>query len=100
MYLNHLSSLELLDVAELASFADQFATLQIDNALVVRGGDNTYHESPKTAMDSKEIEQNTDMCNFIIITRGSETLYTCRLISKTVFLRGIFGIFILIQEKN
>ena len=32
-YLNHLSSLELLDVAELAGLADHFATLQIDDAL-------------------------------------------------------------------
>lgn len=34
IYLNHLSSLELLNVAELASVADQFATLHIDNALL------------------------------------------------------------------
>ena len=57
MYLNHLSSLELLDVAELASVADQFACLHIDNALVVRGGNNTYHEPRQMSMDSKEIEQ-------------------------------------------
>lgn len=37
-HLNHLSSLELLDVGELAGVADQFAPLQIDNALQVRGG--------------------------------------------------------------
>lgn len=44
-YLNHLASLELLDVAELARIADQFAALQIDNALGVTKGNSTYHES-------------------------------------------------------
>lgn len=43
-YLNHLSSLELLDVAELAGLTDQFATLHVDDALQVRGGDNTCHK--------------------------------------------------------
>ncbi|WP_264753716.1 hypothetical protein, partial [Acinetobacter baumannii] len=40
--LNHLSSFELLDVVEPVSFADQFAALNIDNALdlpSVHGGD-------------------------------------------------------------
>ncbi|KAG7216850.1 hypothetical protein INR49_001504 [Caranx melampygus] len=36
-YLNHLSSLQLLDVAELAGLADQFAALQIDDALLEMG---------------------------------------------------------------
>lgn len=36
-YLNHLSSLELLDVTELASFADQLASLHVDSALGIKG---------------------------------------------------------------
>lgn len=36
-HLNHLSSLQLLDVTELAGVADHFATLHIDNALRMRG---------------------------------------------------------------
>lgn len=67
LYLNHLSSFELLNMAELAGVADQFSTLQIDNALQGRGGNNIYHESPKTSMDPKEIEQNPHI-HIIIIT--------------------------------
>lgn len=36
-HLNHLSSLQLLDVTELAGVADHFATLHIDSALRMRG---------------------------------------------------------------
>lgn len=67
LYLNHLSSLELLDVAELAGFADQFATLQIDNALGVREGDDIHQKYSQTGMGPRETQQNTDM-RIIIIT--------------------------------
>lgn len=40
-YLNHLSSLQLLHMTELSSFADQFAALHIDNAL--RRRDNSVY---------------------------------------------------------
>lgn len=41
MYLNHLSSFELLDVAEFSSFDNHLATLHIDNALWVKEIEST-----------------------------------------------------------
>lgn len=53
-YLDQLSSLKLLCVTELASFADQFATLKIDNTLRIRVGDisHIYHRCTKSGVVS------------------------------------------------
>lgn len=73
-YLNHLSSLQLLDVAELAGLADQFAALQVDDALLVRLAENRYHKSSMTDSVSEETKRNTDIGNILIMTGVSETL--------------------------
>lgn len=48
-YLNHFSTFELLYVTEFAGFTDQFASLQIDNALIKdkRKGFRTNSEKVK-----------------------------------------------------
>lgn len=53
-HLNHLSSLQLLDVTELAGVADHFATLHIDNALRMRGfiKKKVYHAAGNNCSNS------------------------------------------------